>query len=91
MPKANLNITWSYQGSGYGPGETDIPDGLYEILADKGYIESENPAVRAANYYLEDMKVPELRELADEKGIDHAGLKKAELVSVLKGGEDAES
>lgn len=82
MPKANLDRTWSYQRAAYGPGETDIPDGLYEILRDKGYIEGVD---------LEDMKVPELRELADEKGIDHDGLKKAELVSALEGNEDAES
>lgn len=87
MPKANLDRCWSYQRGAYGPGETEIPDSLYEILADKGYIESDNPATRATNYHLEDMKVPKLRELADEKGVDHEGLKKAELVSALKGDE----
>lgn len=78
MPKANLDRTWSYQRAAYGPGETEIPDGLYDILSSKGYVEGVN---------LEDMKVPELRELADEKGIDHDGLKKAELVSALKDDE----
>lgn len=32
---------------------------------------------------LESLTVPQLRELADERRIDHAGLKKAELVEAL--------
>lgn len=52
MPKANLDRCWSYAEQGharpYGPGETEIPEGLYQILSEKGYLEpsSESPDVR---------------------------------------------
>lgn len=44
MPKAILDRCWSYaegdHARAYGPGETEIPDGLYEILSSKGYLDS---------------------------------------------------
>lgn len=45
MPKAHLDRCWSYaQGpfsaKAYGPGETEIPEGLYDLLSEKGYLGS---------------------------------------------------
>jgi hypothetical protein len=45
MPKATLDRCWSYaEGPGYakpyGPGYIDIPQGLYDLLSAKGYLDS---------------------------------------------------
>lgn len=39
----NLDRSWSYKGKVYGPGETEIPDGLRDILGPKGYLGQAEP------------------------------------------------
>lgn len=48
------------------------------------------PVAAAPDADLEAMKVAELRSLADDLGVDHAGLKKADLVAALDAATTAE-
>lgn len=51
MPKANLDRCWLYQRKYYGPGEKEIPDGLYDRLSSKGYLETPE-VVSSPEYFL---------------------------------------
>jgi hypothetical protein len=52
---------------------------------------ADDEAAGEAGGGLDAMKVADLRQLADELGVDHAGLKKAELVAALEAATKAAS
>lgn len=78
----DLDRAYAYKRKIYGPGEdVEVPNDFPEIKQDSG---EEGDGSGAS---LEDMKVDELRALAEEREIEGAsGMKKPELVEVLKGG-----
>lgn len=54
-----------------------------DIAADS-HTETQNVDSAASDGGYASLKVDELRELADQRGIDHAGLKKAEIIDALE-------
>lgn len=79
--------------------EYDLDENLERIFV-KCRIPFTETSAETSAVELESLKLDELRELADKRDLDHKGLKKAELVELLRGevtrilsdsGEDEES
>lgn len=84
--KADLDRCWSLRGRPYGPGEdVEIPDELYDILVDKGYIESDGSAQQPEDELFEGLTDEQVANL-EAAGFDSkqaiAAASEEELVQV---------